>query len=84
MMPLNRADRNACANQFGQETTARVNGYVKSDLRAAVDAIDDWAEGAGRTAFRATVPEPVKSNMSVAEQDRLLAIVCNKRLLKGA
>ena len=51
---------------------------VKADMRAAVDAIDDWIE-ANQAAVNAAYPQPFRANMTVQHKTLLFCYVAIKR-----
>lgn len=51
---------------------------TKADLRAAVDAIDQWAED-NATAFNSAIPQPARASLTAKQKARLLAYVVLKR-----
>lgn len=50
----------------------------KADLRAAVDAIDDFLE-ANASAINNAIPQPARGALTVSQKARLLAYVTLKR-----
>ena len=56
---------------------------TKTDLLAAVDAIDDWVN-TNASAFNTAIPQPARSALSSTQKSRLLMLVIQKRFLKGA
>ena len=50
----------------------------KSELRAAVNDADQWAE-ANASDFNATLPQPARSNLTSKQKARLLSYVLFKR-----
>ena len=57
---------------------AQAIGVLKSELRAAVDAIDLWVEN-NQASFNAALPEPAKSNLSARQKALILFQVVNRR-----
>lgn len=53
-------------------------GITKAELRAAVNAVDDWAE-ANTAAFNSAIPQPARGAMSTKQKALLLNYVTNKR-----
>lgn len=51
---------------------------LKPDLRAAVDAVDDWVDS-NASSFNAALPEPAKSVMTAAQKAELLLFVVKRR-----
>lgn len=60
-----------------------VSGVTKADLRAAVDALDDWFNTNAAT-INAAIPQPARANLTTSQKARLLARVIYKRFVKGA
>lgn len=56
---------------------------TKTELRAAVDAVDDWLE-ANKTSFNSALPLPARTSLTAPQKARLLMIVVAKRHLKGS
>lgn len=50
----------------------------KQDIRAAVNAIDDWCE-ANKASFNAAIPEPARSGLTLKQKAKLLMLVIDKR-----
>lgn len=55
----------------------------KTDLRAAVDAIDDWIV-ANATAFNNTLPTNAKNGLTAAQKSRLFMLVLIRRYGDGS
>lgn len=55
----------------------------KPDLRAAVDAIDNWVES-NKTAFNAAIPQPARAALTAPQKAALFMYVVGKRFDKGA
>ncbi len=60
-----------------------VAGITKAQLRAAVDAIDDWIV-ANAAAFNTAIPVAARNALTSAQKARLLALIALKRYDKGA
>lgn len=58
----------------------KVGGFTvaKDELRAAVDAIDTWLDGAAATA-NAAIPQPARGALTTRQKYMLLAYVALKR-----
>lgn len=50
----------------------------KPDLRAAVDAVDDWVD-ANAGAFNAAIPQPARSALTAQQKANLLLYVVRRR-----
>lgn len=56
---------------------------TKQDLRAAVDALDDFMDtNAG--AINAAIPQPARGGLTISQKALLLMYVVKQRYLKGA
>lgn len=51
---------------------------TKQDLRAALDAIDDWID-AQTASFNAAIPLPARTELSAAQKSRLFSMLLAKR-----
>jgi len=53
-------------------------GITKADLRAALDAIDDWIES-NSTAFNTAIPQPARGALTSRQKAAALMYVAQKR-----
>jgi hypothetical protein len=53
-------------------------GLTKPNIKAAVDAVDDWAE-ANATSFNNALPVPFRTTATAAQKALILAYVCMRR-----
>lgn len=53
-------------------------GITKLELRAAVDALDDFLE-TNASAINTAIPQPARSSLTVSQKARLLAYVTLRR-----
>lgn len=56
---------------------------LKAEVRAAVNAADDWASS-NAAAFNTALPQPFRGNATAAQKARLLTRIMEKRWLVGA
>jgi hypothetical protein len=77
MAVLSDALRRALWAEFMQ-VNAEAVGITKADLRAAVDAIDNWIES-NTTSFNTAIPQPARNALTPSQKARLLAMVAVKR-----
>lgn len=56
---------------------------TKAELRAAVDAIDDWVN-TNAASFNSAIPQPARGSLTALQKSRLLMLVVMKRFDKGA
>lgn len=50
----------------------------KPDVKAAVDAVDDWAE-ANASAYNSALPQPFRGTANASQKALILAYVCMRR-----
>jgi dTDP-4-dehydrorhamnose reductase len=55
-----------------------IGSVVKADLRAAVDAIDQWADD-NASAFNSAIPQPARSSLNSKQKAALLMLVVARR-----
>jgi len=60
------------------QTNAEDCGITKAELRAAVDALDDFLD-ANATALNNALPQPARGALSTAQKARLLSYVTLRR-----
>lgn len=82
MAALSDADRAECHAEFMRQNAATI-AVNKPDLRAAINAIDDWAVS-NASSFNNALPTAAKTNLTAAQKARLLAFVVLARYEKGA
>ncbi len=67
------------ADFMRQASSTRVDlALTKSQLRAAVDATDDWIE-ANQGSFNAALPQPARSVLTAKDKTKLFMAVAGKR-----
>lgn len=59
-----------------------VVGLTKTQLRAAVDAVDQWCSD-NAAAFNTALPVAARNSLTTSQKARLLALVALKRYDKG-
>jgi len=81
-MPLDATNRTRVGNQLMR--ASGWPGITKADLRAAVDATDDWIES-NQTSFNNALPQPFRGAASLVLKTLLFAYVAFRRagLLKA-
>jgi hypothetical protein len=55
---------------------------TKADLRAALDATDDWVSD-NMIAYNSAIPLPARSELTTSQKARLIMYVVSKRFLEG-
>jgi hypothetical protein len=55
---------------------------IKADLRAAIDAVDQWVSD-NAASYNAALPQPARTQLTAAQKTRLLVAVVSKRFLSG-
>jgi len=85
MAALSETERRAVWADFMRELSNERDPLplLKTDLRAAVDALDDFLV-ANAAAVNNAIPEPAKSALTTAQKARLLMFVVRKRYIEGA
>ena len=76
MAVLNEASRVQCwaiANRVGD-----MQGVLKTELRAAIDAVDDWVE-TNATEFNTAIPQPARGALTAKQKAALLMYVVDRR-----
>lgn len=80
MAALTNEQRTALFAQLMSDLSANGEaiGVTKPQLRAAVDAVDDWLE-ANAASLNSAIPQPARGNLTTAQKARMLAFVAMKR-----
>lgn len=71
---------------YMQEMSAQqqaVGPITKADLRAAVDALDDFLN-TNVAVINQAIPQPARSALTVPQKARLLVYVVERRFIEGA
>lgn len=79
-MSLTAQQRQQVADKIMREISSEHEeiAILKSDVRATVDAVDDWAE-ANRTSYNNALPLAARNNLTAALKARFLSEVILKR-----
>jgi len=86
MAAMNSTDRTNLGALFqtdASRTSEVLSGVLKSDIQAAVAAVDDWVV-ANATSFNNALPAAAKAGLTTAQKARLLMYVVRKRYEVGA
>lgn len=86
MAVLSTADRqDACADLMREISEARepFGALTKGDLRAAINALDDWLHTNAAT-INTAIPQPARGALTASQKARLLARLITKRFVRGA
>ena len=87
MAILSEADRQDCFQEFMEQTSAKGEHYqaplTKADVRAAVDAMDQWLSDNAASGNQA-IPQPARSGLSTAQKARMNSIIVLKRWGAGS
>lgn len=80
-MALSSADRAAVNAELQRLFSVRSLpcGVTKADLRAAVDAIDQWCDD-NQASFNTAIPQPARTALSADQKGWLLCYVVRKRI----
>ena len=82
MAVLPDADRVKVWASFMDELSAareRVGALTKADLRAAVNAVDDWID-ANSAAFNSAIPQPARAELTNQQKLSLFLRVLRRRV----
>lgn len=86
MAVLSDADRLKCYSDFINEIGSgreAFNGVTKTDIRAAVNALDDFLVTNAAT-INSAIPLPARTSLTTAQKARLMRWVVFYRFIKGA
>jgi hypothetical protein len=84
MAELSENDRIACWAQWMRENTDAITGALtKAEIKAAVDAMDVWAND-NAASLNSAIPTPARTVLSTAQKNALFSIVTFKRYGTGA
>ena len=81
MAILSDAARIAIWKEYGEEISAvrePVGNLTKAQLKAAIDAIDAWAD-ANAASFNSAIPQPARGALTAKQKARLLMLVVARR-----
>lgn len=68
--------------EISVKLTPAVTGLLKLELRAAVDAIDQWISD-NAASFNAAIPQPARSALSSSQKAAILSYIASKRYKSG-
>lgn len=80
MAVLSDADRRKLWSEFMSDSSRDRQGLglTKADLRAAVDAVDQWVSD-NAAAYNAAIPLPARTALTAKQKTRLLLAVARRR-----
>ena len=81
MAVLSNADRQIVTNRLMlwlSETRGTIPNHLKADVRAAVDATDDWQDS-NAASFNSALPTVTRTNATAAQKARLFDEVSKRR-----
>lgn len=80
MAVLSDNDRFEIVKRFGSDLSASRTAFnlSRADLRAAINAIDDWVD-ANAAAFNTAIPQPARGTLTAKQKAQLLFFVVNRR-----
>lgn len=82
MAVLNDADRKEVWAEF-MRSSGVFPGLTKAELRAAVDALDDFMN-TNAAAINSAIPQPARGALTTSQKAKLLVHVVQQRYLKGS
>jgi hypothetical protein len=78
MAVLDNATRIALWTEVMRDVLNCPSGITKAELRAAVDAIDDWVDSS-TSSFNTAIPQPARTAMTAKQKAALLMMVVARR-----
>lgn len=81
MAALSDADRKAIYAAFMRESSSdhdHLGDMVKADLRAIVNAVDQWIDD-NQTSFNNALPEPGKTELTTKQKVKIFVEVAERR-----
>lgn len=80
MAVLSDTERAALWGEFMRtlENISGTGAMTKADLRAAINAVDDWTDS-NAAAFNAAIPQPARGLLSARQKAALLVFVTKRR-----
>ena len=82
MAVLSDADRAEVTQEF-MALAAGPHSITKADIRAAVNALDDWYNTNALNA-NAALPQPARGAMTQADKAHMSNLIVTKRYVKGS
>lgn len=83
MAVLSNADRRDVWAEFMRTPEAgETFGISKTELRAAVDAIDQWVDD-NAASFNTAIPQPARGSLTARQKARLLSFVIARRFARA-
>ena len=82
MAVLPDADRVVAWQEFLRGNQAEWGALTKADIRAAVDALDDFLN-TNASAINSAIPQPARAQLTTAQKARLLVFIVERRYLSG-
>lgn len=83
MAVLADQDRADCCADYQRDPLMGPIGVTKPDLRAALNALDDFLNTNAAT-INSAIPLPARTSLTTAQKAMLLMYVVQKRYIKGA
>ena len=84
MAVLSDTDRSGVTRDYQRDSqTGTFGAVLRADIRAAVNAADDWVV-ANATSFNNALPTAAKNNLTAAQKALLLTYVVKQRYVSGA
>ena len=85
MAVLTNAERAAITAEYQRDisTAAESCSILKSELRAAVDAADAWADS-NSSSYNTALPVAARNGLTASQKARLLMFVIERRFVNGS
>lgn len=82
MSILSDSDRADTLMEWMRDNTSLLGTVTKTDLRAAVDALDAFMN-TNAVAVNNAIPQPARGQLTTSQKAKLLVYVVTKRWIKG-
>mgnify|MGYP003655848772 CR=1 FL=1 len=83
MAVLAEADRKEIWAEFMRQPDGVIAGLTKAELRAAVDALDDYFN-TNAAAINTAIPQPARGALTTVQKAKLAKAVLTQRYIKGS
>lgn len=78
-MAMTALERQRCTAQLMRDNESPIGAITKAELRAAIDATDDWID-ANATSFNQALPENVRTQLTAVQKNWLFSYVLAMRI----
>ena len=79
MALMSAIERFRCWAQYMRDLPGPFGSASKADIRAAVDAVDEWVEN-NQTSYNTALPQPFRNQATTLQKSLLLCYVVMRRV----